>query len=59
MLSALLEGEYNNGIREGKGKYIWEDNKYYKGEISDAARIEPLYLRLSEAETRMAAKNQK
>ena len=28
---SIYEGNFENGKREGYGKYIWNKNKYYEG----------------------------
>ena len=34
----IYEGEWKNGMRDGKGKYVWPDRSYYEGDwVEDKA----------------------
>ncbi len=32
---AIYQGDYKNGKKEGKGKFIWSDGATYEGDFSD------------------------
>jgi hypothetical protein len=40
-LLETYEGEYENGVKHGKGEYRWSNGRVYKGEWSNGEIVKP------------------